>query len=648
MSLQGYSSFGRSNGEVGNRDNTWQLDEEFTYAKAGHNLSIGAGVRYRRGWHLNGNSSALGALSFQPVFTAQFSRMRRANWRRSPEPGIRSPISWSACPSPECSWDCPSSNSGDLKFTPFLQDTWKLTRNLTLNYGVSWFLDTPPQPQAWARDLVHSLDPTPDCSLTPVSDRPPPGPRRRTETTLRPGLASPGIPVSVPKRWFASAQAFTTPSFRGSSLPTPCSPSPVGVGQSFTNSLTNPVPTYALGVNVFPAAPSGGLTPSYASSLPQGALVTLLNPEYADLIRESMEPLDSAQSEPEQFRRALLPGVQRASPPECGRPGTMSPDGEPLCAPSTRPWPRYGLMLFEDNAGNSSYHAMLAKYERRLERTLNLRVEYTLAKSLSDTWQAANSSSNQITVCRRMLEGPQQFRRQTSSRRERGLGVALRARPRSRRMGGSGDPRLEHHRNHRLLHRAAGPSARSQPDRQPFHHASPQSPVRRTQWPPVRATSATTAFSGSTRPALPFPPLGTSAIAAEPSSPVRASTTGMSGFRSGFPWKGGREATIPGRDVQRLESRPVPAAQRRRRGRPKLRPHLRRPATPSDPTRCETALVRGGSFPPPLRANVRPLSARTATGSGAARPGTTGPVVGHQKTCFNTVRQQFSPMRRRN
>ena len=43
VNLQGYSSFGRSNGEVGNRDNTWQLDEEFTYAKAGHNLSIGAG-----------------------------------------------------------------------------------------------------------------------------------------------------------------------------------------------------------------------------------------------------------------------------------------------------------------------------------------------------------------------------------------------------------------------------------------------------------------------------------------------------------------------------------------------------------------------------------------------------------------------------
>ena len=58
---------------MGNRDNTWQLDEEFTYNRAGHSLTFGAGSRYRRGWHLNGNGSALGSLSFQPVFTAQLA-----------------------------------------------------------------------------------------------------------------------------------------------------------------------------------------------------------------------------------------------------------------------------------------------------------------------------------------------------------------------------------------------------------------------------------------------------------------------------------------------------------------------------------------------------------------------------------------------
>ena len=43
--------------------------------------------------------------------------------------------------------------------TPFFQDSWRLTHSLTVNYGVSWFLETPPDAQGWARDLVHSFNP---------------------------------------------------------------------------------------------------------------------------------------------------------------------------------------------------------------------------------------------------------------------------------------------------------------------------------------------------------------------------------------------------------------------------------------------------------------------------------------------------------
>src|SRR5205085_12316900 len=73
INLQGYSSFGRSNADVGNRDNTWQFDEEFAFNKGGHSVAFGAGVRYRRGWHLNGNAQALGVLSFQAAFTSQLA-----------------------------------------------------------------------------------------------------------------------------------------------------------------------------------------------------------------------------------------------------------------------------------------------------------------------------------------------------------------------------------------------------------------------------------------------------------------------------------------------------------------------------------------------------------------------------------------------
>jgi len=66
-------------------------------------------------------------------------------------------------------------------------------------------------------------------------------------------------------------------------------------------------------------------------------------------------------------------------------------------------------LLDADSAGNSSNEALIAKYEHRTDQGLNLRFEYTFAKALSDTWQAALSSSNQVTDCRRCSEGPTTF-----------------------------------------------------------------------------------------------------------------------------------------------------------------------------------------------------------------------------------------------
>jgi hypothetical protein len=160
ISLQGYSPFGRSNGEVGNRDNTWQLDEEFTYNRAGHTLAFGAGLRYRRGWHSNGNAVALGTISFQPVFTAQLA----ANSQGQPAPVAATGDSFAdfllGFPTNGMLTGLPVVQFRQTQVTPFLQDNWRVTRNLTLNYGLSWFFETPPAPQGWARDLVHSLDPS--------------------------------------------------------------------------------------------------------------------------------------------------------------------------------------------------------------------------------------------------------------------------------------------------------------------------------------------------------------------------------------------------------------------------------------------------------------------------------------------------------
>ena len=89
------------------------------------------------------------------------------------------------------------------------------------------------------------------------------------------------------------------------------SPSPVSAGQSFTNSLTSPVPTYVLGVNVFPPAPSAQLTSAFAAGLSPGTQVTMLNPGFRTSYASAMESRAAAQRRPERFRGADLPGIQR-------------------------------------------------------------------------------------------------------------------------------------------------------------------------------------------------------------------------------------------------------------------------------------------------------------------------------------------------
>jgi hypothetical protein len=66
-------------------------------------------------------------------------------------------------------------------------------------------------------------------------------------------------------------------------------------------------------------------------------------------------------------------------------------------------------LLYVDSSGNSSYVALLAKYEHAVTSGLNLRLEYTLAKALADTFQSGQTLYNQITDCRHCSKGPATF-----------------------------------------------------------------------------------------------------------------------------------------------------------------------------------------------------------------------------------------------
>jgi hypothetical protein len=85
------------------------------------------------------------------------------------------------------------------------------------------------------------------------------------------------------------------------------------------------------------------------------------------------------------------------------------PTASLFCSPAARPWPRYGLLLYADSTGNSTYEAVVAKYEHRAALGVDLRFEYTFAKALTDSYQSSLTIFNQISQCRSCSKGPATF-----------------------------------------------------------------------------------------------------------------------------------------------------------------------------------------------------------------------------------------------
>jgi hypothetical protein len=164
-----------------------------------------------------------------------------------------------------------------------------------------------------------------------------------------------------------------------------------------------------MGLNIFPPAPPGGITSAYAASLPPGTLASAVSPK----IRTAYVS---------QWNFALQHSFGRSHLLELDYLGASGhdlvnvydlaqcrTDANLFCNPSAKPWPRYSTLLYVDSSGNSSYEAIFARYEHRLALGLNLRIEYSLAKALTDTFQSGTALYNQITDCRRCSKGPATF-----------------------------------------------------------------------------------------------------------------------------------------------------------------------------------------------------------------------------------------------
>jgi hypothetical protein len=396
ISIQGYAGLGRSAGTNGNNDHNYQGDYGFVWNRGRALIQTGFGVRYHRLTLQNANSNALGSLSFLNTFTAQLTRSGSADYTRVANTGNAFADFLLGYPTNGAVLGLPPYDFHYWELYPYLQTNYRLAPNLTLNAGLSWYHNTVPDPQGAARQVPHILNLNTGLleyaalgQIDPKVLRP-----QHYTWTPRLGLSWQPTPKTVIRAgagiYYGESFLFET-QFAMNAPP-------------FTNTRTivnsNPTPTWILGRNIFPPGDAPKVTSDYASTLAPGFSPFAQNPDgKMPMITQWNFSVQRSLGRQTMVEASYL-GNQghhlqnRYDINQC-RPA----DGVP-CVYAARPWPRYTSVLYSSNDGNSNFHSLILRAQRRMPGELTFVADYIFSKNIVDGWEGGGATASQISYCR--------------------------------------------------------------------------------------------------------------------------------------------------------------------------------------------------------------------------------------------------------
>jgi hypothetical protein len=376
----GFSGIGSNGLTQGNKLHNYQLSNATTWIKGGHTVKWGYEIRQSRNWN-NSDNGPRGSFTFgAPAYTSAL------------DPATGNPVSGSGNPVADFLLGFPLNSSGAVGSSAthfrfytqnlFVQDDWKVSRELTLNYGLRYEIITPPSPIEQERRNVYGFDFRTGQQLFPTL-----GQIRNSVVSpdyrnFGPRLGLAYNPTWAPQ-WVVRAGAgvyFDQAQMNETQFITN---GPPVFAQQNINLTGRGLPEVEFGRNALPVVQIPPIDANYQT--PQGIFLFAqeIDGRKPRIYMWTMSVQRSLGNK--WMAEAAYVGSQgRRLSKRFNSDADSTPGVLYRVTPGVRRFPRLAGMLYSSLSGSSQFHGLNLKVDRRFDNGFSLLAAYTFSKSMDN------------------------------------------------------------------------------------------------------------------------------------------------------------------------------------------------------------------------------------------------------------------------
>ena len=375
VSWAGFSSIGSDGLTQGGILNNYNITDSVAIVPGRHSFKFGFDIRQSR-MFLDSDNSIRGSFTFASSYTAALNPQNG-----NPVPGSGHPVADFLLGYPTNMIGALGTSQTHFRFYTdnfYVQDDWKLTPELTINYGLRYEFVSPPTAQEL--DHVYGFDFTTGKQLFPILKQIRPAIVEPDHKDFAPRLGLAYNPRWAPS-WVVRAGAGIYYDQTQANEVQFITNSPPTFFQQNINVTGRGLPAYQFGVNTLPIVPLPPINADYQIPIGTAFFAQELNGRkprvymYEAAVQKSIFKDWLAEVAYAGSQGKRLSKRYNADPP--ATPGVLY-----RVTPSAVPFPNLGSILYSSQAGKSSFHALNLKLERRFASGFSLLTSYSWSHSI--------------------------------------------------------------------------------------------------------------------------------------------------------------------------------------------------------------------------------------------------------------------------